>query len=190
MHRDGGHLRARRGGLVDCYPAQCRARTSPTSPTRRSSTSATPPICVPSSRPSARLRGERRSTGSTITRRPPDPRRGLPAGARARFFGPTGRPAPAPAPGVPGRGALAEFRERVAPLTFNAQHPGFVQLLHAAAARDVDRRRGAGAVAPPGCRRLARRPGRGRSWRRRSSAGSSTSWAPAGRVGRADLGRA
>ena len=44
--------------------------------------------------------------------------------SRARFFGPTGSPAPAPAQGRPAAEVLAGFRERVAPLTFNAQHPG------------------------------------------------------------------
>ncbi len=44
--------------------------------------------------------------------------------ARREFFGPTGRPAVAPMSPSPWPEVLAEFRERVAPLTFNAQHPG------------------------------------------------------------------
>jgi glutamate/tyrosine decarboxylase-like PLP-dependent enzyme len=43
--------------------------------------------------------------------------------SRARFFGPTGLPAPAPQHGVPSDDVLAAFRERIAPMTFNAQHP-------------------------------------------------------------------
>jgi aromatic-L-amino-acid/L-tryptophan decarboxylase len=44
--------------------------------------------------------------------------------SRARFFGPSGLPAPAPERGVPAEEVLRTFRERVAPMTFNAQHPG------------------------------------------------------------------
>jgi glutamate/tyrosine decarboxylase-like PLP-dependent enzyme len=44
--------------------------------------------------------------------------------SRRRFFGPTGAPAPAPSSGVPAADVLRAFRERVAPMTFNAQHPG------------------------------------------------------------------
>ncbi|HEX6130737.1 MAG TPA: pyridoxal-dependent decarboxylase [Actinomycetota bacterium] len=44
--------------------------------------------------------------------------------ARATFFGPSGHPAPAPTGPTPWRDVLAEFRERVAPATYNAQHPG------------------------------------------------------------------
>jgi aromatic-L-amino-acid/L-tryptophan decarboxylase len=43
--------------------------------------------------------------------------------SRARFFGPTGGPAHAPVDGAPSEEVLAAFRERVAPMTFNAQHP-------------------------------------------------------------------
>jgi glutamate/tyrosine decarboxylase-like PLP-dependent enzyme len=43
--------------------------------------------------------------------------------SRVRFFGPTGAPAPAPRQGAPSGEVLAAFRERVAPMTFNAQHP-------------------------------------------------------------------
>jgi hypothetical protein len=43
--------------------------------------------------------------------------------SRARFFGPTGAPGPAPANGVPAEAVFRTFRERVAPMTFNAQHP-------------------------------------------------------------------
>jgi len=43
--------------------------------------------------------------------------------SRARFFGPTREPAPAPAIGAPADTVLRTFRERVAPMTFNAQHP-------------------------------------------------------------------
>ena len=82
---------------------------------------------------------------------------------RAAYYGAPGGPGPAPARGATSTEVLAEFRDRVAPMTFNAQHPG-VQLLHAAAAPDVDRRRGARAVDPSrrGC--VACGP-----WRRRSS---------------------
>jgi aromatic-L-amino-acid/L-tryptophan decarboxylase len=44
--------------------------------------------------------------------------------ARATYFGPTNRPAPAPISPSPWPDVLAEFRERVAPNTYNAQHPG------------------------------------------------------------------
>ena len=43
--------------------------------------------------------------------------------SRARFFGPTGEPAPAPAHGAPSADVLRAFRDRVAPMTFNSQHP-------------------------------------------------------------------
>jgi glutamate/tyrosine decarboxylase-like PLP-dependent enzyme len=43
--------------------------------------------------------------------------------SRVRFFGPAGEPAPAPLHGAPSHEVLAAFRERVAPMTFNAQHP-------------------------------------------------------------------
>jgi aromatic-L-amino-acid/L-tryptophan decarboxylase len=44
--------------------------------------------------------------------------------SRERFFGPTKTPGPAPARGRPAADVLQEFRDRVAPMTFNAQHPG------------------------------------------------------------------
>ena len=44
--------------------------------------------------------------------------------SRAAFFGPSRGPAPAPATGVSAGEVLREFRERVTPLTYNAQHPG------------------------------------------------------------------
>ena len=44
--------------------------------------------------------------------------------SRETFFGPSGRPGPAPASGSRSAEVLAEFRERVAPATFNAQHTG------------------------------------------------------------------
>jgi aromatic-L-amino-acid/L-tryptophan decarboxylase len=44
--------------------------------------------------------------------------------SRRRFFGPAGKPAAAPASGLPATEVLRTFRERVAPMTFNAQHPG------------------------------------------------------------------
>ena len=44
--------------------------------------------------------------------------------ARETFFGPTGRPAPAPFSPSPWDDVLGEFRSRVAPATYNAQHPG------------------------------------------------------------------
>src|SRR6478609_7323907 len=43
--------------------------------------------------------------------------------SRTRFFGPTGAPAPAPDGGATTDQVLRTFRERVAPMTFNAQHP-------------------------------------------------------------------
>jgi len=43
--------------------------------------------------------------------------------SRARFFGPTCEPAPAPPDGSPADAVFRAFRERVAPMTFNAQHP-------------------------------------------------------------------
>jgi aromatic-L-amino-acid decarboxylase len=44
--------------------------------------------------------------------------------SRRRFFGPSNEPAPAPDVGSPADAVLAEFRDRVAPMTFNAQFPG------------------------------------------------------------------
>ena len=44
--------------------------------------------------------------------------------ARTAFFGPTNRPAPAPTSPSLWSEVLSEFRERIAPATFNAQHPG------------------------------------------------------------------
>lgn len=43
---------------------------------------------------------------------------------RLTFFGPTGSPAEAPAHPMPWRDVLAAFRARIAPITYNAQHPG------------------------------------------------------------------
>ena len=43
--------------------------------------------------------------------------------SRRRFFGPTGEPTRAPSEGVAADRVLEVFRERVAPMTFNAQHP-------------------------------------------------------------------
>jgi aromatic-L-amino-acid/L-tryptophan decarboxylase len=42
--------------------------------------------------------------------------------SRRRFFGPGGMPSHAPSEGVPAGDVLRAFRERVAPMTFNAQH--------------------------------------------------------------------
>jgi glutamate/tyrosine decarboxylase-like PLP-dependent enzyme len=44
--------------------------------------------------------------------------------ARTAFFGPTQRPAAAPLSPSPWTDVLGEFRERIAPSTYNAQHPG------------------------------------------------------------------
>jgi glutamate/tyrosine decarboxylase-like PLP-dependent enzyme len=44
--------------------------------------------------------------------------------ARRRFFGTIAAPAPAPASAMTWQAVLAEFRERIAPATYNAQHPG------------------------------------------------------------------
>jgi glutamate/tyrosine decarboxylase-like PLP-dependent enzyme len=43
---------------------------------------------------------------------------------RAAFYGEIGRPGPAPDEGVASGEVFTEFRERLAPFTFNAQHPG------------------------------------------------------------------
>jgi len=43
---------------------------------------------------------------------------------RARFFGPSNEPAPAPERPSTSEEVLAEFRERVGPYLYNAQHPG------------------------------------------------------------------
>src|SRR5215831_10069293 len=43
--------------------------------------------------------------------------------SRMRFFGPGGLPGPAPERGIPATEVFRAFRERVAPMTFNAQHP-------------------------------------------------------------------
>ena len=43
---------------------------------------------------------------------------------RQSYFGPTAAPGLAPATGKTAEAVLAEFRERIAPFTFNAQHPG------------------------------------------------------------------
>lgn len=44
--------------------------------------------------------------------------------ARTTFFGPDGRVGPAPSSPSPSAAVLAEFRERIAPATFNAHHTG------------------------------------------------------------------
>ena len=44
--------------------------------------------------------------------------------ARARYFGAGGLPAAAPSEPATSADILAEFRERIAPFTYNAQHPG------------------------------------------------------------------
>jgi glutamate/tyrosine decarboxylase-like PLP-dependent enzyme len=44
--------------------------------------------------------------------------------SRRGFFGPRNGPEPAPTTGRPYPEVLREFRERVAPMTYNAQHPG------------------------------------------------------------------
>jgi L-2,4-diaminobutyrate decarboxylase len=44
--------------------------------------------------------------------------------SRRRFFGPSAQPASAPVAGEPWAEVLQEFRARVAPQTYNAQHPG------------------------------------------------------------------
>src|SRR2546430_16815290 len=44
--------------------------------------------------------------------------------SRRRCFGPSNEPAPAPQVGSASDEVLAEFRDRVAPMTFNAQFPG------------------------------------------------------------------
>jgi aromatic-L-amino-acid/L-tryptophan decarboxylase len=44
--------------------------------------------------------------------------------SRRRFFGPSKAPGVPPEVGRPAAAVLDEFRERVAPMTFNAQHPG------------------------------------------------------------------
>lgn len=44
--------------------------------------------------------------------------------ARRAFFGPTDRPGPAPSEPAPSEAVLGEFRERIAPNVFAAQHPG------------------------------------------------------------------
>jgi aromatic-L-amino-acid decarboxylase len=58
----------------------------------------------------------------TASHRPtaPDPYRDL----RRIFFGGSNGPAPAPRHGRPAEDVLDEFRERIAPFTFAAQHPG------------------------------------------------------------------
>ena len=101
--------------------------------------------------------------------RPPDPTRGLP---RRRGRASSGRPAAPPRrrrTGVPRPRSCATFRERVAPLTFNAQHPGVLQLLHA---RRRSRCRSAARCSRSGSSRAStsgtRDPWR-RSSRRRSS---------------------
>ncbi|HSL11531.1 MAG TPA: aminotransferase class V-fold PLP-dependent enzyme [Actinomycetota bacterium] len=44
--------------------------------------------------------------------------------ARRTYFGPTSQPSTAPRHGTPWHDVLATFRERIAPNTYNAQHPG------------------------------------------------------------------
>ena len=44
--------------------------------------------------------------------------------SRRRFFGASNAPAPAPTSGEPATEVLREFRERIAPQTFSAHHPG------------------------------------------------------------------
>ena len=79
-------------------------------------------------------------------------------GPAAAFFGPGGRPAPAPDEPTPLAELLDEFRERVAPHQLNSWHPRALRLLHAGAAVVVHRGRAAGAGHQPGRGRLALRP--------------------------------
>ncbi len=44
--------------------------------------------------------------------------------ARRAYFGTTAEPSPAPRDGIPWAEVLRTFRERIAPATYNAQHPG------------------------------------------------------------------
>ena len=110
--------------------------------------------------PRAGRRGDldaRRSTGSTTRRwsarwacRPAT--RSCAAPTSARPASPARRPqSPATLQAV-----LDEFTTRIAPHTLNSYHPRALSLLHAAAARRLDRRRGPRPVDEPGRRRLAR----------------------------------
>ena len=121
--------------------------------------SATPPLRAP--RRPARRPGRRRSTGST-TRRWSARWACRPAtrSCAATYFGETGEPGrgarrPAAAPGRPRRVRRADRAAHAQQLP-----PARAQLLHAAAAGRLDRRRGARPVDQPGHRRLARRAGR------------------------------
>ena len=80
--------------------------------------------------------------------------------ARDAFFGPGSLPAPAPISATPWREVLAEFRERIAPSTYNAQHPGSFSYFTPPPLPGSIARRAAGAVDPSGRRRLARGPDR------------------------------
>ena len=66
-------------------------------------------------------------------------------------------PGPAPTDPTPSADLLDEFRTRVAPAPAQRLPPALAQLLHAAAARHVDRRRAARPGRAAGRRRLARR---------------------------------
>ena len=98
---------------------------------------------------------------------------------RRAFFGEAGSPGPAPASGRTSDDVLTEFRDRLAPFAYAAQHPGSYSYFTPPPLPDVDRRRDPRPVVEPGHRPLARGHGRPRSSRRRSSAGSATSAATA-----------
>ncbi len=95
---------------------------------------------------------------------------------RQRVLRGAGRARPrARRPGAARRRCSTSSPTRIAPAHAEQLPPARAQLLHAAAAGRLDRRRGPRPVDEPGRRRLARGSGRPRSSRRRSSAGCATS---------------
>ena len=120
-------------------------------------------------------RGARLALPTRRSRRPDRARplsRDAPPPSTARRAAPGRRRQPAPRPRRCWPSSASAWRR----ITFAAQHPGVVQLLHAAAAPDVDRRaRCSPQWMNQGVDVWLAGPGRRRSSRRRSSAGSATS---------------
>ena len=139
---------------------------------------------------SATRSGPRRSTGCTTTRWSG---RSIPTPTRIRggvSSAPTRSPAPPARARRAGRRGASHVPGARRADDLQRAAPGRLQLLHAAAAGDVDRRRGARPMDPAGRRRVARGSGR----RVRRGGGHPLAPRPrrlaAGRLGRADLAAA
>ncbi len=113
--RDRGHPWSARGSAGRLLPSPQWASDSIGPPSRRSWTSATPADLVPSSRRSARRRGERPSTGSTITR---SDARSTASPTRGRA-----RPSSAPRSDPRRRRCPRRPRPRCSPSSANASRP-------------------------------------------------------------------